>query len=58
MSNMVVEESEYRNSPVLALKKDELDKYPFSFGLAKAKMIVEAYEEIKAFVKKHDIKPE
>ena len=53
---MIVEESTYRNNPVLVLKKDQDDKYPFSFGLAKAKAILEAIEDIKKFVEKNDKK--
>lgn len=49
-----VEESEYRNSPVLVIKKDDDDKYPFSFGLAKARLILAHYDDIKAFVEKHE----
>ena len=45
----VVSESEYKGNPMLVIKKDENDKFPFQFGRSKAKMIVENYEAIKAF---------
>lgn len=51
---MIIEESEFRGNPTLVIKSDENDKYPFSFGLSKARKILEAYEEIKKFVAKHD----
>lgn len=47
---MIIERGEYKGSPVLTMKKDELDKYPFSFGYAKAKMMLENVEAIKSFV--------
>ena len=49
---MIIEEGEYKGSPVLTIKKDELDKYPFSFGYAKAKMMVDNIDRIKEFVAK------
>jgi len=45
----VVEYSEYKGNKVLILKRDENDRYPFSFGKAKARLIVENYEAIKKF---------
>ena len=46
----MIEKSEYRGKPILILKRNEEDKFPFSFGLAKARLILENYEEIKKFV--------
>ena len=46
----MVERSEYNGKPILVLRRDENDKFPFSFGLAKARMILDNYEEIKKFV--------
>ncbi len=50
---MKVERTEFKGRPVLVLKRNEEDKYPFSFGLSKAKLIVEAIEEIKKFVEEN-----
>lgn len=49
----VVEESEFKGNPMLVLKYDENDKFPFQFGLKKAKLILENIDEIKKFVDKH-----
>jgi len=46
----VIERSEYKGKPILVIKRDENDQYPFSFGLSKAKLILENIEEIKKFV--------
>ncbi|MFH0877962.1 MAG: hypothetical protein V1863_07055 [Candidatus Omnitrophota bacterium] len=46
----IVERGEFKGKPVLILKRDEEDKYPFSFGMMKAKLIVENIEAIKKFV--------
>jgi hypothetical protein len=51
---MLIEETEYMGKPMLSLKNDENDRFPFSFGLAKAKKVLGAIEEIKKFVEKHD----
>ncbi|MFH1452792.1 MAG: hypothetical protein ABIH00_02275 [Armatimonadota bacterium] len=46
----MVERGEFQGKPILVLKRSEEDRFPFSFGLSKAKLIVENYEEIKKFV--------
>ena len=51
---MIVTEDTYKEKPILVLKRSEDEKYPFSFGIAKAKSILEAIDDIKAFVEKHD----
>ncbi len=47
---MIIERSEYKGKPLLVLKRSEDDKFPFSFGLAKARMILESIDAIKKFV--------
>ena len=51
---MIAERSEFKGKPVLVLKRSEDEKFPFSFGLAKAKMILDHLEEIKKFVTEND----
>ena len=48
---MVLEIEEYNGNPVIALKRDAEDNYPFRFGLRKAQLIIDNIEEIKKFVK-------
>lgn len=48
------EESEYKGNPMIVLKNNEEDRYPFSFGLKKAKLILAHLEDIKKFVEKND----
>lgn len=50
----IVERGEYKGKPLLILKRSEDDKYPFSFGMSKARLILENYEEIKKFVQEND----
>jgi len=45
----IVEHGEYKGNRLLILKRDENDKFPFSFGKAKARLIVENFEAIKKF---------
>lgn len=47
---MPVEKSEYRGNPIIILRRSDEDRFPFSFGLSKARLIVENIEEIKKFV--------
>jgi hypothetical protein len=48
-----VSESEYKGNPMLVIKSSPEDKFPFQFGLKKAKLILEHVEDIKQFVSKH-----
>jgi len=52
----MVERSEFKGKPVLVIKRDENDPYPFSFGLSKAKLILENIDEIKKFVAEGEVK--
>lgn len=49
----MIERSEFKGKPVLILRRNENDKYPFAFGLSKAKLILENLEEVKKFVAEH-----
>lgn len=51
---MVFGTGEFKGNKLAILKKTADDTYPFSFGLNKAKLILEHYEEIKQFVKDND----
>jgi len=48
---MPVEVEDYNGNPVISLKRDADDIYPFRFGLKKAQLIIEHIEDIKKFVK-------
>lgn len=50
----MIEESEFKGNKMLVLKKTAEDKWPFQFGLTKAKLILENVEGIKEFVAKYD----
>lgn len=47
---MAAERGEYKGKPVLILKKSDDDKFPFTFGLGKARLILDHLEEIQDFV--------
>ncbi|MEW6517174.1 MAG: hypothetical protein AB1439_09740 [candidate division FCPU426 bacterium] len=49
---------EFKGNAVITLKRSEDDQYGFTFGLAKAKLILENLEAIQAFYSAHkDKKP-
>lgn len=50
----MIERGEYKGKPLIIIKRNEDDKYPFSFGLSKAKLILDNLEEIKKFVEEND----
>ncbi len=50
----IVEESEFKGNPMIVLKNSEEDKFPFQFGVKKAKLVLENIEAIKKFVEKHN----
>jgi len=49
----MVERTEFKGKPLLVLKRSEDDNFPFSFGMSKAKLILENIEEIKKFVEEN-----
>ncbi|MEK6645242.1 MAG: hypothetical protein AABY84_00995 [Candidatus Firestonebacteria bacterium] len=49
----MIEKGEYKGNPLIIIKRSEDDKYPFSFGVGKAKLILENIEEIKKFVEEN-----
>jgi hypothetical protein len=57
---VVIERGEYKGSPTINIRRDtvELDKYPFSFGLAKAKLLLQALRQepdlLEKFVKENE----
>ncbi len=53
-----VKYDEYKGKPTIGLPTDKEGKYHFTFGVGKAKLIVEHIDEIKRFIKEHDEKGE
>jgi hypothetical protein len=49
----LVSEQKFKGRPVLVLKRSADDKYPFSMGLGKCKLIIDNYEAIEEFVQRH-----
>ena len=43
----IVERAEYKGKPTLVMKRTEDDKFPFAFGISKAKLILENIEKRK-----------
>lgn len=50
----LVSEGEFKGNAMIILKRIEDDPYPFQFGLNKAKLMLEAVEEIRAWVAKQE----
>jgi hypothetical protein len=50
----MIERSEFKGKPILVIKRNENDQYPFSFGLSKAKLILENIDEIRNFVEEYE----
>jgi len=49
----MIERGEFKGKPLITIKRNEDDPYPFSFGLNKARLIMENIEEIKKFVEEN-----
>lgn len=45
---------EFKGNAVITLKRSEDDKYGFTFGLTKAKLLLEHIDDIKKFVEDND----
>lgn len=51
---MVASETEFKGNPMIVLSSGPEDKFPFQFGLRKARLVLEHLEDVKKFVEKHD----
>ena len=51
-TDVVITKGEYNGKPTIELYKNEKDRYPFSFGYGKAKLIADALEKDPDFLKK------
>ena len=51
---MPVKTGEFKGHKTLTLLRSEDDKYPFTFGIAKAKLVLEHIDDIKKFVEEND----
>jgi hypothetical protein len=47
---MAVKLGEYKGHPIISLLKDENDARPFTFGMGKARLILDNLEDIRKFV--------
>jgi hypothetical protein len=54
MNKVVIERGEYKGSPTVSIRKDSVEQtnYPFSFGLAKAKLLLQALKQEPDFLEK------
>ena len=53
---MSTEFEEFKGNPIIILKKDQNDTYPFRFGVRKAKLILDNIDEIIKFVEGKKVK--
>ena len=51
---MVATKDKFKGNPIITLRWDESSKFPFSFGIGKAKLILKHIDEIKQFVAEND----
>lgn len=50
----IVTFDEYKNQPMIVISRSEEDRFPFTFGLGKARLIVECIDEIQQFVEDNE----
>ena len=53
MTDQLVEYTEFKGNPMIVLKRTPDDKYPFQFGISKAKLVLDNFDAIEAFVEEH-----
>lgn len=57
MSELVIKEQEFKGNPIFSIFRNETDEIPLvSFGLNKAKAIVECIGDIENFIERNDKK--
>lgn len=50
---MIIEKGEYKGWPIITLKRSRIDRYPLSFGLAWARLLIANIEVIEKFISIH-----
>ena len=50
---MPIKTGEFKGHATISLLKDETDEHPFTFGLTKAKLIIDNLDSIKEFIEKN-----
>ena len=48
-------EGEYKGNVMLIIRQTPQDKFPFQFGVKKARLILEHVEDIRKFVQTHPV---
>jgi len=51
---VVVKYGEYKENKTISLYRDEWDRFPFTFGVPKAKLIKDAIDKVLDFVDQTD----
>jgi len=51
---VVVKYGEYKGNKTISLYRDDEDRFPFTFGVAKAKLIKEAIDKVLDFADQAD----
>ena len=46
-------EMDYKGNPMLVLQQSAEDKFPFQFGIRKARLVLAHLDDIRAFVMKY-----
>jgi len=51
---VVIERGEYKGSPTVSIRQDTVEQknYPFTFGVAKAKLLLQALKQEPDFIEK------
>jgi len=50
---MTSQTGEFKGNKIIKLMRDEEDKFGFTFGIQKAKLVLDNLEDIKAFVEEN-----
>ena len=46
-------EGDYKGTPMLIIRNTKEDRFPFQFGIRKARLIVEHLDDIREFIARH-----
>ncbi|MFA5975413.1 MAG: hypothetical protein WC859_04525 [Elusimicrobiota bacterium] len=47
-------EAEFKGNAMLVIRNSSADKFPFQFGLRKARLVLDHIEDIRKFITKHE----
>ncbi len=55
-NSVLIDYSDFKGSPMIVLRRNTEDRFPFQFGLQKGRLLVDGIDQIRAWVEREEAK--